>query len=105
MFSEDAEISPVFVYHLPFHNQGQPQTFLNEGLMLTQHDLHLEIYEQLTGSKNRQPKDPETACFVGGRDRLNMLMMGTGFNILTPAQRHLKLCTGPKLFVCLSLFV
>lgn len=44
IFSEDAEISPGFVYHLPFHNHGQPQTFLNEGLMPTQHDLHLEIY-------------------------------------------------------------
>lgn len=44
IFSEDTEISPVFVYHLPFHNQRQPRTFLNEGSMLTQHDLHLEIY-------------------------------------------------------------
>lgn len=44
IFSEGAEIFAAFVYCLPFLHSGQPQTFLNEGLMLTQHDPHLEIY-------------------------------------------------------------
>lgn len=44
IFSEGAEIFAAFVYRLPFLHPGQPQTFLNEGLMLTQHDPHLEIY-------------------------------------------------------------
>lgn len=43
IFSEDAEISIVFVYHLPSYSWTDSD-LLNEGLMPTQHDLHLKIY-------------------------------------------------------------
>lgn len=43
IFSEDAEISIVFVYQLPSYS-WTVSDLLSEGLMPTQHDLHLEIY-------------------------------------------------------------